>query len=245
MHEHIIYASIKQMHHINILSPFLRIRFRKRVAYANAFGTDFVVPTQTAAFLDEDSHSLHYFDEYFDENIDEMIVDDIKQEIGATAASEGSNKTNRSFKPSLAEELGLVIATFHTKQGSFKDTATGVSSMKDLTVMSSSLDGLGWTKVFVDIRREIPLALSIPIGSNNEHINCPIQKLKSSKKVVESRDLAKAVSGNPTKTLISLPLGHNAICAMSRGAVTLAMNSGGMPVVDSLATKLTNDISSW
>lgn len=170
-----------------------------------------------------------------------MDVDEVKQDTDAATTREGSTK-----KKCPAKELGLVIATFHTKRVSF-DHATNVdSAMKDLTMMSASLDSLGWKKVFVDIRKEIPMAVSIPIGSNTEPgLNCPIQKLKSANKVVESRELAKALSGNPTKALISLPLGHNAIVAMSRGAVTLAMNGGGVPVVDSLAMHLTDDISTW
>lgn len=212
---------------------FNDLRFRKRVAYANAFGTDFVVPTLTAAFLDEESHSLHYFDEYFEETTDEKIADEVKHSIDATA-------TNNNSCPAV--ELGLVIASFHTRQGDIQPDG----SVKDLTIMSSSLDALGWKKVFVDMRREIPFAISLPIGSNSKpSSNCPIQKLKSANKVVESRELAKVLSGNPSKAMISLPLGHNAICAMSRGAVTLAMNGGGIPVVDSLATQLTNDVSSW
>jgi hypothetical protein len=215
-------------------------RFRKRIAYANAFGTDFVVPTQTAAFLDEDSRSLHYVDEYFEEDIKRVDVDEINQDIDAANTIEESAK-----KKCPAKELGLVIATFHTKRGSFEHATNVDCATKDLTIMSSTLDALGWKKVFVDIRKEMPLAVSIPIGSNAEPArNCPIQKLKSAK-VVESRDLAKAVSGNPSRALISLPLGHNAIVAMSRGAVTLAMNGGGTPVVDSLAMHLTEDISSW
>lgn len=195
-----------------------------------------MVPTQTAAFLDEDSHSLHYFDEYFEQ-------ENMKIDIGSTTTG---NVSVKKILPCPAKEQGLVVAVFHTKQESREIAIKTCTNIKDLTVMSSSLDSLGWKKVFVDIRREIPLAVSLPVGSNIDPIhNCPIQKLKTANKVVESRDLAKAVSGNPSKAMISLPLGHNAIVAMSRGAVTLAMNGGGMPVVDSLATHLTDDISSW
>jgi len=37
--------------------------FRKRIAYANAYHTDFPVPSETAAFLNRKSHSLHRFEE--------------------------------------------------------------------------------------------------------------------------------------------------------------------------------------
>ena len=114
----------------------------------------------------------------------------------------------------------------------------------ELAEMSSSLDSLGWKKVFIDIRKEIPLGVFLPTLSNSErNLDCPIRKLKSSR-AVESRDLARAIS-NSTSHRISLPLGHNAICAFSRGTVSKIINSGGRPVMDSLAIDLTKEISLW
>merc|ERR1712232_246612 len=53
------------------LSPLSK--FRRRVAYANAFHTDFPVPTQTAAFLNRKNNYSHHFvsgifEKYDDEN---------------------------------------------------------------------------------------------------------------------------------------------------------------------------------
>jgi hypothetical protein len=141
-----------------------------------------------------------------------------------------------------ASELGLLVATFHTRRLSLEDVIKPGIPANDLTIMASTLDSLGWKKVFVDMRKEIPLALSIPTPSSAQSF--PVQQLKS-QQAVESRQLVKAVSGNPSKSTISLPLGHNAICAMSRGKVTSAMNDGGRPVMDSLAIEMMNDISSW
>lgn len=121
----------------------------------------------------------------------------------------------------------------------------------DMEVMSSSLDSLGWKKVFIDIRKEIPLGLNLPTllptarSKSEPNHSCPIQKLKPSR-VVESRVLASAVSQSQSSMdRISLPLGHNALCAFSRGAVSTMINSGGRHVMDSLAIDLTNEISLW
>mmetsp|Transcript_2596 Transcript_2596/g.3613 ORF Transcript_2596/g.3613 Transcript_2596/m.3613 type:complete len:91 (+) Transcript_2596:427-699(+) len=46
--------------------------FQKRVAYANAFFTDFPVPAETAAFLNPDSNYPHHFVD------DDSIVSDFK-----------------------------------------------------------------------------------------------------------------------------------------------------------------------
>lgn len=66
-------------------------KFRKRIAYANAYGTDFPVPTQTAAFLSKKSSYPHHFveEDSDSENEDCVVVDD----------------------------NGLVIATLHTPAG--------------------------------------------------------------------------------------------------------------------------------
>ncbi|KAL3796276.1 hypothetical protein HJC23_008596 [Cyclotella cryptica] len=216
-------------------------RFRKRIAYANAFGTDFVVPTTTAAFLDKESDSLHFFENSFDV----QTIDQIKNNEATTTSNEAPAIDNPNSDESCpASELGLVVATCHTRRVSMDEPLKSNTLANELTVMSSSLDSLGWKKIFIDMRREIPLGISIPIGSEPSQA-CPVQRLKSASQVVESRDLANALSRNPTRSTITLPLGHNAICAMSRGTVTSALNGGGKPVMDSLAIQLTNDISSW
>lgn len=182
--------------------------FQRRIAYANAYGTDFPVPGSTAAFLDKESDYPHCFDD--------------------------QGKANGC----PASERGLIAATLYTKQN-FRGKA---NVDDDLTAMSSSLDSLGWRKILIDIRMETP-AISLPMfeswGSR-----CPISQLKSLSSEVTSSDLAEAISTS-SSCHIGLPLGHNAICAFSRGAVSTALNSGGRPVMDSLALDLTDDISQW
>ena len=182
--------------------------FQRRIAYANAYGTDFPVPGSTAAFLDKESDYPHCFDDQGTAN-------------GCPAS-----------------ERGLIAATLYTKQN-FRGKA---NVDDDLTAMSSSLDSLGWRKILIDIRMETP-AISLPMfeswGSR-----CPISQLKSLSSEVTSSDLAEAISTS-SSCRIGLPLGHNAICAFSRGAVSTALNSGGRPVMDSLALDLTDDISQW
>jgi hypothetical protein len=228
--------------HTMATSPrFLRplARFRRRIAYANAFGTDFVVPGTTAAFLDKDSESLHYFNEYVEELGDQVLVDSIRK--GIDKAETGCP----------ASERGLVVATFHTPRVSVGELKQPSSKRaNDLSVMATSLDSLGWKKVFIDIRKEIPLGVSLPAlpirSASEPTLSCPIQQLKTTSRVVESRHLASAIASNPSKsTILSLPVGHNTICAYSRGPVSTAMNTGGRFVMDSLAIELTNEISLW
>jgi hypothetical protein len=187
--------------------------FKRRVAYANAFGTDFPVPGSTAAFLAKESEYPHYF-------------------------GEESDTTNIKKVKCPASERGLIAATLYTiPQDSNFETKT---TLDDLTTMSASLDRLGWVKVFVDIRKEIPSLPTLKSG----RVGCPLSQLKSSSAKVRSCDLDKVISSSSSHRL-SLPLGHNAICAFSRGKVSSILNSGGKPIMDSLAIDLTETISSW
>ena len=102
---------------------------------------------------------------------------------------------------------------------------------------------------YVFIRNEIPISMSVPtiLSRSNSIIQqeCAIKQLKSTNQPIRSSDLEKAVSTSNKYQRLSLPLGHNAICAFSRGSVSTIVNSGGRPVMDSLAIDLTNEISMW
>lgn len=201
--------------------------FRKRIAYANAYGTDFVVPGSTAAFLDGNSDSLHYFDADLE---------------GERREEEKQGKPQTADRVCPASEKGLFVATCYTPRLSMSSPLE--SAANELEVMSKTLDSLGWTKVFVDIRREIPISAKLPSMSNSSLNECPIRRLSSNRKAVSSKDLCNAIS-SARGNHISLPFGHNAICAFERGSFSTAFNKGGRPVMDSLAINLVEDISMW
>ena len=212
--------------------------FRKRIAYANAYGTDFPVPAETAAFLSADSTYPHHFMEEQldadDDSCDRLVVDD----------------------------SGLVIATLHTPQRDNDDGAClNEEHTDELVQMSTALDALGWKKVFVDVRKEMPMSVRIPRrlgrrGLNNrnhdnssgseEDATAPLDVLRQ-KGIVESRDVATAVKMDTSDPYhrLSLPMGHNMIVAFSRTRMSAYMNKGGRPVVDALAKELVEDIFSW
>ena len=117
--------------------------FRQRIAYANAYGTDFPVPVHTAAFLHDESDYPHHF---------------------------VSNKIQKKF---AEEHSDLCIATMYTppqqqeqpggRPAKEYDPATTTDDEEnELAIMSRSLDSLGWKKVFVDPRKIVP-KMSNPI----------------------------------------------------------------------------------
>jgi hypothetical protein len=198
--------------------------FRQRIAYANAYGTDFPVPAETAAFLSDRSTYPHHF----------VLENDV-----------------------VVDEGGLVIARLHTPHIDDlqqHEIEKGEHTGDELVQMSTALDALGWKKVFVDIRKEIPIKITmrkrrISQGGDNrsgmrrDEDVCSIDNLKR-KKVVESRDLATAIKLDASEGL-HLPMGHNMIVAFSRSRISTYMNKGGRPVVDVLAKELVEDIFSW
>jgi hypothetical protein len=198
--------------------------FRKRIAYANAYGTDFPVPAGTAAFLSENSTYPHHFVQH--------------------------------------EENGLIIATVHTpiqeqqkviqpeddqKSEQLQDEKYVQEHADELHQMSESLDKLGWKKVFVDVRRQLP-SVEVPTllrrqqGTEKRLLVDANLHILREQRIVESRDICSAMRSSDR---ISFPLGHNMICAFSRSPFSTFMYQGGRPVVDSLARELVEDIFSW
>lgn len=238
--------------------------FRQRIAYANAYGTDFPVPVHTAAFLHDESDYPHHFVE------------------------------NRMQQTIVEEYADLCIATLHTPpqhDNHSDDNFVVAKDHDELAVMSRSLDALGWRKVFVDPRKIVP-KVSNPIGraaslrlslstklnkatglsvlsslttmmmsdgensstaseeeeeesvtaNNGADVDMTIDRLKA-RGVAPSREVFRAVTASPlTREHLHWPSGHNMIVAMSRNAIYNHLNKPGRPIVDALATELVDDI---
>ncbi|CAB9529692.1 Putative serine esterase (DUF676) [Seminavis robusta] len=240
-------------------------KFRKRVAYANAYGTDFPVPASTAAFLSDQSTYPHHF-----------------------AAT--NNNNNNTQTPQEEADSQYVIATLHTQQSKLLPvpSAEQEAVVDDLVQMSQSLDSLGWKKVFVDVRKEIPLQVSLQkalnirkslsrtsllltpkillrrgsgyLSEEESDIGTPtsssdddeddasppvsaIHRLRQ-KGVVESRDVASVVT-TPEDMKLSVPIGHNLLVALSRDGISGGLYKAGRPVMDTLAKELVSDIFDW
>ena len=144
-----------------------------------AFGTDFQVPTPTAAFLSKTSNYIH-----------ERLPD---------------------------------------KKDYLLSVQTEVTEVYDRDDASQCLDALGWTKVFLDVRREIPLP-SIPLLFAEEPIVPADRELWTSYQLRETM----IQRGKTWK----LPLGHMVSCANSRDRFNRWMNSRGQPFMDQLALDL-------
>eukprot|EP00956_Cyclotella_meneghiniana_P016165 scaffold25398_cov65-Cyclotella_meneghiniana.AAC.1 len=125
--------------------------FRRRIAYANAYGTDFQVPTQTAAFLNAQSEVEHTVIACRD--VDE--VSGSGNEDGKHQREDDSN--NARLPPFIVAVLSTEQQTTHLIQQIKSSNPTTPDAEEELLKMSQSLDALGWTKVFIDVRNRIPI----------------------------------------------------------------------------------------
>ena len=226
-------------------------RFRKRIAYANAYGTDFPVPVGTAAFLSENSSYPHHFKEAEDVLVGEESQEDKDLRI-ATLHTPNMHKINADEAKEGGDDDQEEDAATDADKDDVSDHAD------ELHRMSISLDQLGWKKVFIDIRREMPSVeipksirnirrnsdSSVVVDSHNTDTDKDLTLLKT-KKVVSSRDVATAVSSSATDNRLYYPMGHNMIVAFSRSRRSSLINKGGRPIVDALAKELVEDIFKW
>jgi len=189
-------------------------KFEKRIAYANAFRTDFQVPTDTAAFLSTLSAYPH--------------------------------RLARTYKEKF------VATILHTETHDWRkfDTIFREPSMEhDILTMSTKLDSLGWTKVFIDVRERIPMpSVQLPgmrRRSSRSELNEFVAERRESGAfnetgvLIESRELVTLM--NPTERL-HFPLGHTVMVANSKSDWYARLNEQGKPVMDMLATELVQDM---
>ena len=169
------------------------------------------------------------------------------------------------------------MAVVHTKtkhlnpkhQQNVKATVTPTSV--ELIQMSQSLDALGWTKVFIDVRDRIPVrGLAKPawlrpqIGSLDDLIRerekLQFQSLQSS---VTNGDSTTGRASKSSLTIetseciltsqelaqsthagdsINFPLGHTVMVANSKNEGYSKLNSQGRPVMDKLAEDMVDSV---
>jgi hypothetical protein len=165
-------------------------RFQYRVAYANAFGTDFQVPTSTAAFLSA-ANTPHF------------VID----------------------RPTK----GSIVLRVETKES--MTPATNSTSTPTTIDMASSLDGVGWTKVFCDVRRDLPTP-SLPNPFASADVALP-----AAPSVCTSNQLLHTV-GRTITDRFHVPIGHTFMVANSKSDWYSKWNANGRPIMDQLAKEL-------
>ena len=187
-------------------------KFQKRIAYANAFGTDLQVPTATAAFL-ADTESPHYTQESkppFMLTVTTPRDEGVLKSIAMATASSPEEDERQSSSPSTPQHVPA-------------------------STMARTLDALGWTKVFCDVRDKL---VSVPVPFKEE--------TSSEFKVKETWSSHELKTQVASRVILdkkwSIPFGHTMLIANSKSEFYAKLNSGGMPFVDQLTTEFLEDV---
>ena len=236
--------------------------FRQRIAYANAYGTDFQVPCQTAAFLNDKSGVGHFV-------VEARCMCNDGDGLEAKPDDDAMRKHSREGGEGKVQPF--VVAVLRTEQQNQPQSPalkTGEQNIApdDLLQMSQSLDALGWTKVFVDMRDSIPVpglrkpAFMCPNSlddlikqreenndsageDNHDDANDNSRDVKATKSetcpILTSQDLYRSTAHADT---INIPLGHTVMIANSKSEAYKQINLQGRPVMDKLAHDIVDDV---
>jgi hypothetical protein len=249
------------------LSPLRN--FCRRIAYANAYGTDFQVPTSTAAFLSSKSGVAHHvvaFRSKIDGDTNHRKEDGSESSTIMCKDGEGEGGEGGGDVPPF------IVAVCETKkeESPLSPIITEAKSLdNDLHIMSQSLDMLGWTKVFIDVRDGLPVSgitpptwlRSLSSGSTLDNLIRERRKLQfrslsndnnsersndettmAAECILTSQELAQSTCVSDS---INVPLGHSVMVANAKTERYSQFNKAGQPVMDKLAKDLIRDILSF
>jgi len=203
-------------HYQNYLQPLSK--FKKRVAYANAYMTDFPVPTETAAFLSKNSESHHFL---------------LKPDHDA------NNNTHNH--PSI---VATIVTDTNTSLLTTNKFDNQLDTLDKLDIMSTKLDALGWNKIFVDLRDLVP-TFSIP-NPFWKHDSTVRSKWKIREEQGPQNISYQEIKDNMIQAeKYSFPLGHIVLIANSKSKWHSKVTNNGKPIMDQMATQLLHDILSF
>jgi len=190
-------------------------RFQYRLAYANAYGTDFQVPTSTAAFLAR-ADTPHF------------TIDQPRK--GSIILRVKTNETNSITGSNVQTTSKNDVQTENNKEYGNTEISTGMPRMANDAEMAASLDSLGWTKVFCDVREDLPLpSLWNPFASTDATL--------MKQPVWTSEELLQSVGKRLTERF-HVPMGHSVMVANSKSEWYGNFNAKGRPIMDQLAKEL-------
>lgn len=205
--------------------------FRKRVAYANAYQTDFVVSTESAAFLHLDSSYPHH--------VEHPELGDNNDPSTEEKRGKGGNVVATLHTPrdeGNVNESGRYQNEYTKRKKGFLRSQEKAELESESLEMSNCMDKLGWKKVLVDLRNEMPMKLKIPRLST-------ASPQRQSSGILRSCEVVETFK-DPSDDVIGFPLGHNAIVAVEKHRFSVLFK-GGRPLMDDLAFEMVKEILKW
>lgn len=217
-------------------------KFKKRVLYANTFLTDFQVPTKTAAFLGG--------------SYPHQLV------LSSSSNDDGDVSSRGSTTTPVMKKHPFIVAIFETKKlAEGEEDIIDMKNGDEISQICTSLDSLGWTKVFVDVRQFIPFpSLSLPFtrsSSQEKSFDSLLSSisLKSTKKeqvvqVIKSKDLIPLLCYSDKRSQrnsanVVIPFGHTVMVANSKNRMYKELNKKGLVVMEYLADQMIQDMMNY
>ena len=117
--------------------------------------------------------------------------------------------------------------------------------------MSRNLDSMGWTKVFIDVRKDIPTpGLRLPWKTSSRKKWCAFLQTLARRRedsssgtvAIQSKELAKFMTKSDS---VNVPLGHTVMVANSKSKFYSRLNANGRPVMNQLAKELLEEVASF
>jgi Putative serine esterase (DUF676) len=188
-------------------------RFRRRIAVANAYYTDFQVPCSSAAFLSRKETVPHTRIAY--RNVEQ--------------STEAASKN-----------VSIVMAVETVKQelNNSSSVIYGGETI-DSDDLAKRLDVLGWTKMFCDVRGSLP-TFSLPFQTTSPSPSFVDSDAGDDAKYLSSPQLWERYATVQADKL-SLPFGHSMLIANSRDKINARLNAPGKPIMDRLAEDMVID----
>ena len=185
-------------------------RFRRRIAYANAYGTDFQVPTATAAFL-----------------------------TNSSSPNLSTSSTHTVLQTADHDDTGMIILVAETTSSAASSANTHIlSKSHTISDLATTLDELGWTKVFCDMRQHLPNVRVWPRGSRDTRLTLNVGTQVTSQEL--NQEFASSLWSVENGVRWYFPFGHSMMVANSKSDWYARINAPGKPVMDRLARDILN-----
>jgi len=207
--------------------------FRHRMAYSNSFGSDFVVPTKTSAFLH--GNTMHKIEcNTFDNRQDVLLFSAYTDNTYNEQTPPGENSV-KSFKALDYLQMSQSLDSLGW-QKVFVDVRH-LSPIKHIRPPLSNKNS----------RKKLSDSLSSRTLSMTQSSSLSVSDTNSTTSMsydteLESRELAKLLSKGDS---FSIPIGHNVIIANSKTKLSARVNAGGKTVMNSFAKDFVEEMLNW
>ncbi|KAL7559146.1 hypothetical protein ACA910_010225 [Epithemia clementina (nom. ined.)] len=249
---------------LTLLDRFVQplLAFEKRIAHANAYQTDFQVPTATAAFVNRQSQSLHTIVPSATSTTTTTSSNNNNNEQSASTTTKTSFGFSSNGETQDKDEYGadkfwqLTVDTVQqmdpcqclaSSKDSSSSTTESTATMINATEMAERLDAMGWRKTFWDVRSTLPsIPLPFPFPQQAVHATTATDDDNAQTTKTQQRSFYTSSELYQLYTssdrIVLVPLGHTMLVANSKSSLNSWLHARGRPIMDWVARDLLHHI---